>query len=293
MLKAGKKAEIIGKIKERGYEILEEKTLKMSQEQARDFYKDQSGQAHFDDLIKYMVSGESCVLALTKPGNKEDVVNQWRQDVGPNDPNEAKKVKPDSLRAQYATDKLMNALHSSDTRESAMRQVLICLYSINTHLKMFIGDFETLLRELAFFFPNPDDQHETRRLGSGAHGGDQAGSNQAASHRAKSAKGHHKQQRTLALIRPSAFAQHQTAILQRIKDKGFHIAMHKTVHFDRAQAEDFYADQRSKPFFEDLVTEMSSGPMLVVCLVKEDAVQAWRDMLGPKEKDQVKQAAGT
>jgi nucleoside diphosphate kinase len=121
VLAAGKKAEIVAKIKERGYEILGEKTLKMSQEQARDFYKHQSGHAHFDELINFMVSGESCVLALSKPGNKEDVVNQWRHDVGPADLAEAKNAKPDSLRAQYATNKLMNALHSSDSRESAMR----------------------------------------------------------------------------------------------------------------------------------------------------------------------------
>jgi nucleoside diphosphate kinase len=152
---------------------------------------------------------------------------------------------------------------------------------------------------LAFFFPNPVDHHETRRLSSGVHADDTGDKDQSGGHtaqptqqRGRSAKSH-KPQRTLALIRPSAFAYHQTEILQRIRDRGFQIAMHKTVHFDRAQAEDFYADQRNKPFFGDLVTEMSSGPMLVLCLVKDNAIQAWRDMLGPKEKDQVKQAAGT
>jgi nucleoside-diphosphate kinase len=120
-LAAGKKAEIIGKIKERGYEIVEEKTVKMTEEQAEDFYKNHHEQPHFKDLIKFMVSGESCVLALSKPGNKEDVVNEWRHDVGPQDPAEAKMTKPDCFRAQYATDTLMNGLHSSDSHEAAMR----------------------------------------------------------------------------------------------------------------------------------------------------------------------------
>jgi nucleoside diphosphate kinase len=100
-------------------------------------------------------------------------------------------------------------------------------------------------------------------------------------------------QRTVAIVRPSAFAKHKDAILKRIKDSGFQIAFHKTATFDRAHAEEFYAEQRDKPFYEELVKEMTSGPMLVLCLVKENAIQAWRDMLGPKEKDQVKQAAGT
>ena len=100
-------------------------------------------------------------------------------------------------------------------------------------------------------------------------------------------------QRTLALIRPSAFAQHRDKILQRIKDSQFEIAMHKTIKFDKSQAEEFYAEQKNQPFFNDLVAEMSSGPMMVLCLVKEDAIKAWRDLLGPKEKDQVKNTPGT
>ena len=63
--------------------------------------------------------------------------------------------------------------------------------------------------------------------------------------------------RTLALIRPTAFAQHKDAILARIKESGFEIAMAKTVQLDKADAEDFYADQAGKPFFDDLVQEMT------------------------------------
>ena len=63
--------------------------------------------------------------------------------------------------------------------------------------------------------------------------------------------------RTLALIRPSAFAQHYDDIVKRIKESGFTIAMTKTVEFDRQQAEDFYSEHKEKPFFEDLVKEMT------------------------------------
>ena len=63
----------------------------------------------FADLIKYMTSGPSCVLALSKQA--DDVINEWRNDN-------------DSLRTQYATDKIINGIHGSDSHESAMKYKL-------------------------------------------------------------------------------------------------------------------------------------------------------------------------
>jgi nucleoside diphosphate kinase len=96
--------------------------LKFTVEQAREFYKHQHDKPHFNDLVKYMTSGESCVLALTKSkaASADDLVNTWRNDVGPADLAEAKK-QPDTLRAQFATDQMINALHSSDSHEAALR----------------------------------------------------------------------------------------------------------------------------------------------------------------------------
>jgi nucleoside diphosphate kinase len=162
-------------------------------------------------------------------------------------------------------------------------------------------------RELAFFFPDLNKKapaeaettaaQEENKEKPAAKEGDQQPKKEEQSPPPPPVKKEEKKspgiQRTLAIVRPSAFAKHKEAIMKRITDSGFQIAFHKTVTFTRAHAEEFYADQRDKPFFGDLVTEMTSGPMLVLCLVKDNAIQAWRDMLGPKEKDQVKQAAGT
>lgn len=187
-----------------------------------------------------MTSGKSCVLALSKEGNNEDLINSWRNDIGPTNLEEAKK-NPDSFRAQYATDKLINAIHGSDTHETAMR-------------------------ELAFFFEEGShDNHEKKK----------------------------KLQRTIALIRPAALVAHRDAIIQKIKDNGFDIAMTKTVHLDKESAEDFYSEHRDKPYFNDLVNEMTAGPVMALCLAKEDAVSSWRNLLGPKEKEKLKEAAGT
>lgn len=66
-----------------------------------------------------MTSGESCILALSKEGeDEEDVVKSWRKDLGAT---EDGSQDPDSFRAQYATDQILNALHGSDSQESAMR----------------------------------------------------------------------------------------------------------------------------------------------------------------------------
>lgn len=68
-----------------------------------------------------MTSGMSHVLALSKHGETEDVINEWRNDVGPANLDEAKKERPETLRAQYAVDQVQNALHGSDSHESAAR----------------------------------------------------------------------------------------------------------------------------------------------------------------------------
>lgn len=232
-----KQEEVIAKIVEKGYTIVEQKEITFSEEMVAEFYEHKKDTEVYDELVKYMTSGPSIILALTKPDNAEDVINTWREDVGPTDLEKAKE-KPDSFRAQYATTNLMNSIHGSDSHEAASR-------------------------ELAYFFPK----------GVG--------------------KSNEKTNRTLALIRPSALAGNKDNILNRIKEKGFKIAMAKTVQLDKESAEEFYAEQKGKPFFNDLVNEMTSGPMMVLCLVKDDAVTAWREILGPKEKENVKDAAGT
>lgn len=76
-----------------------------------------------------MTSGESCVLALSKEGSDEDdVVNEWRRDLGATD---SSAQDPESFRSQYATNKILNAIHGSDTHEAAMRYVITRLVNLN------------------------------------------------------------------------------------------------------------------------------------------------------------------
>ena len=86
---------------------------------------------------------------------------------------------------------------------------------------------------------------------------------------------------TFGIIKPDAVrAGRQGAILQRILDAGFKIRGMKLIHQTKRQAEGFYAVHRERPFFGELTEFMSSGPCIVLALEKENAVKAWRDLMG-------------
>jgi nucleoside-diphosphate kinase len=97
---------------------------------------------------------------------------------------------------------------------------------------------------------------------------------------------------TFGIIKPDAVRAGNTgAIIQYITDKGFKILAMKMLHMSRPVAEGFYAVHRERPFFGDLVEFMTSGPSVVMALEKDDAVQAWRDLMGPT--DSTKAPKGT
>ena len=88
-------------------------------------------------------------------------------------------------------------------------------------------------------------------------------------------------QRTFAIIKPDAVAAgHVGPILAAVTEKGFRIAAMKLMHLTKSQAEGFYHVHRERPFFNDLVTFMTEGPVVAMILEKEDAIGAWRTLMG-------------
>jgi nucleoside-diphosphate kinase len=86
---------------------------------------------------------------------------------------------------------------------------------------------------------------------------------------------------TFGIIKPDAVrAGKQGAILQRILDAGFKVRGMKLIHQTKKQSEGFYAVHAERPFFGELTEFMSSGPCVVLALEKENAVKAWRDLMG-------------
>ena len=97
---------------------------------------------------------------------------------------------------------------------------------------------------------------------------------------------------TFGIIKPDAVrAGNMGNILQRITDHGFKIRAMKLMLMSRGVAEGFYAVHRERPFFGELVDFMTSGPCVVMALEKENAVLAWRDLMGPT--DSTKAPKGT
>ena len=88
-------------------------------------------------------------------------------------------------------------------------------------------------------------------------------------------------ERTLSIIKPDAVAKNVVGqILSRFEGAGLKIVALKMQHLSREQAEGFYAEHSERPFFNDLVAFMTSGPVSVQVLEGENAVLANRDLMG-------------
>ena len=99
-------------------------------------------------------------------------------------------------------------------------------------------------------------------------------------------------ERTFSIIKPDATARNITgAINAMIEKAGLRIVAQKRVKMTREQAETFYAIHRERSFFGELVDFMISGPVVVQVLEGENAVAAYRDIMGAT--DPVKAAPGT
>ena len=99
-------------------------------------------------------------------------------------------------------------------------------------------------------------------------------------------------ERTLSIIKPDAVAKNVIGkIVSRFEAAGLKIIAAKLIHLSRAEAEQFYAVHKERPFFKDLVDFMISGPVLVQVLEGESAIAKNRDLMGAT--DPKKAAAGT
>ncbi|NWJ02068.1 TXND3 protein, partial [Crypturellus undulatus] len=212
---------IIQRIRDDGFKIAMQKEIVLSEEQARQFYKEHENEDYFPALLEQMTSGPTLALALTRV----NAVERWRELLGPKIVDEAKKNNPTSLRAEYAVDSVpIDQLHGSSSPGDAQK-------------------------ELKFFFP---------------------------------------QEHTLALIKPDAVKEHKGDIMQKVKDAGFAISKIKEASLTREMAMQFYKDHEGKPFYDSLVTCMTAGPSVVMVLTKENAVEEWRQLMGPTDPEEAK-----
>ena len=97
-------------------------------------------------------------------------------------------------------------------------------------------------------------------------------------------------EKTLSIIKPDAIERNlENEIKEMFKNNGFNILKEKKIQIEKSEAEKFYKVHETKPFYNDLCTYLSSGPILVMVLQKENAVKGNRELMGatnPKDAEE-------
>jgi len=99
-------------------------------------------------------------------------------------------------------------------------------------------------------------------------------------------------EKTFAIIKPDAVqSKNSGVIIDMIEKNGFAIVRMEKMQLTKEKAEGFYAVHKEKPFFHELVDYVTSGPVIAMILEKENAIEAWRNLMGCT--DSTKAAPGT
>ncbi|KAK2849820.1 hypothetical protein Q7C36_008603 [Tachysurus vachellii] len=264
----GKTDEIIMKIQDAGFEILAHEERTLSETEAQKFYQHKAA----EELIRFMSSGPSHVLVISNPEGSDDVISAWQTILGASDIGEAKRKHPESLRAQYGTEGLFNALHGSRDSEEAGR-------------------------ELAFFFPNfgpPEPEPTPVERTLALIRPDAARENRGMCQKHVCMHGNttcrHKNAESMKGSYIWKYVYHMNnEIIARIHEAGFTVAMQKEVTLTEERVRQFYGQHQDEENFQALLNNMTSGPVLALVLAKQGAVEHWRNLLGPKDPTQAKQ----
>ncbi|TGZ74876.1 hypothetical protein CRM22_000704 [Opisthorchis felineus] len=259
IVQSGRTEELIAELEEKGISVIRRTSHTFTKEEAEEFYAKLKGESYYKSLVDFMISGPSEILLCAK--GAEGVTEELKGLVGPAI-SEASEKEP-GLRAKYASDKIRNAIHAPDSKDEAAK-------------------------ELAFFFPDYEPPIVTVRRPRVKVTEDDIGERQLSALSSGYGEGI---QRTVALLRPQAYSMYKDSILEKIKEAGFVVASQKEVTLSKEQAEDYYKEHRGETYFGELTTMMSSGPCLALLLARQDAVDTWRKLLGPKDVAEAKATA--
>ncbi|KER21339.1 hypothetical protein T265_10312 [Opisthorchis viverrini] len=259
IVQSGRTEELIAELEEKGISIIRRISHTFTKQEAEEFYAKLKGEPYYKSLVDFMISGPSEILLCAK--GAEGVIGELKGLVGPAISETL--VKEPGLRAKYASDKIRNAIHAPDSKDEAAR-------------------------ELAFFFPDYEPPIVTVRRPRVQVTEDDVGEPQLSAVSSGFGEGI---QRTVALLRPKAYFMYKDSILEKIKEAGFVVASQKEITLSKEQAEDYYKEHRGETYFGELTTVMSSGPCLALLLARQDAVDTWRKLLGPKDVAEAKATA--
>ena len=97
-------------------------------------------------------------------------------------------------------------------------------------------------------------------------------------------------EQTLSIIKPDAVERNlENQIKEMFTNKGFSIIKEKKIQIEKSEAENFYKVHETRPFYNDLCTYLSSGPIVVMVLEKDNAVIGNRDLMGATNPEDAKE----
>jgi len=102
-----------------GFTVLKDKQMTLTEERAKEFYRDSKDKPFFAALVKEACAGPCCVMVLCRL----EAVTVWQQMMGPEAVKDAKQYRPHSIRARWGRDGQHNAVHGSESAKSAAREV--------------------------------------------------------------------------------------------------------------------------------------------------------------------------
>uniref|UniRef100_A0A8C9V3H2 NME/NM23 family member 9 n=1 Tax=Scleropages formosus TaxID=113540 RepID=A0A8C9V3H2_SCLFO len=146
----GKAPEILMTVQDAGFEILAQEERALSRAEAEHLYEHRAAEPYFEELVQHMSSGPCLALLVSRPEELGDVVLALREFIGPPSTEEARRLFPNSVRAQFGSDAPYSAVHSSANRARASRE-----------LELF---FPTSTLSLAEYGPKEDAVERTLAL---------------------------------------------------------------------------------------------------------------------------------
>ncbi|KAL7750048.1 hypothetical protein RI367_004563 [Sorochytrium milnesiophthora] len=239
------------------FEVVKEKRLWLTREQAAEFYKEHEAKPFYQDLLDYMTSGPAMALLLLR----EDAIKVYRDLIGPCNAKRAQEVAPHSIRALYGKNGTHNAVHGSDSKEAAKREMdfLFAEPVMSTsHTNLTTTAAKSYILSLPMTPLNTDVTA------------------------------------TVAVITPDA-VQHVDHIVRKVLLLGYEITKRDTLEMQRERAADFWQAVREAPGarqdldYEQLVSHWSSGSITVLLLKREDAVVAFLELAGPVDVEKARE----
>ncbi|KAH1178668.1 hypothetical protein KIL84_012370 [Mauremys mutica] len=327
----GRVEEIKQKITEAGFGIAAEEEKTLTEEQVRDFYSHNIEQPDFEDFVTFMTGGPSHILIVSKPKEVTDTVPQWKELSRSEEymPAEPQPEKPNSLQEVLESENLLNLCDVEDSVEDASRQLAFFFPDFGKKKTSHNAEKTLALirpsllkeRRIISFNSGPTLALALIRENAVQHWRDLLGPKTLEEAKEKSPASLRSEyavdsvplnqlhgsaspgeaekelefffpmEHTLAVIKPTAVKEHKDDIMQKVTNAGFIVSQMKETNFTHEMATQFYKAHEGKPFFDQLVNYMSEGPSVIMILTKENAVEEWRQLMGPTDPDVAKESS--